>query len=219
MKFIGIIHSPFKEKFSIPRQANLIDIPMKIELIPPYNREEAIIGLSEFSHLWVLFSFHDIDSDQEQISVRPPRLGGNKQMGVFATRSPFRPNRIGMSVVKIISVNKNEIIISGGDFLDRTPIFDIKPYIKAVDSITDAKSSWTDELIDSLLEVVFEGHCENILSSVEKEIVIKILSLDPRPRYHKDQYKTYGSKIFDYDFHWKVENNRLTITNILPNLS
>lgn len=216
MKTIGIIHSPFKEKFSIPRQANLIDIPMKIELLAPFNREESLSGLSEFSHLWVLFSFHKIDSSEEQLSVRPPRLGGNKQMGVFATRSPFRPNRIGMSVVKIIKVNKHEILISGGDFLDQTPVLDLKPYIKEVDSIIDSKSSWTETTEEKQLEIFFENHLDQLITSEEKDIVIKILSLDPRPRYHKDEYKTYGSKIFSYDFHWKVKNNQLHITNILP---
>lgn len=214
MKTIGVIDSPFKEKFSIPRQAGLLDIPMKIKVLSPYNREEAFIGLNQFSHLWILFLFSEIKEEEEKLIVRPPRLGGNLKQGVFATRSPYRPNRIGMSVVKLLSISKDEIIISGGDFLDQTPVIDIKPYLKEVDAILDAKSSWTDELIDKKLNVEFINDCDCQLSLLERETIEKILSLDPRPRFHQDEKKDYAVKLFNYDIHFKINNDLVTIFSI-----
>jgi len=211
MKVIGLVESPYKEKFSIPRQAGLIDIPIKIKILPPYNREEAFHGLNQFSHLWVLFLFNEVIDTEEKLSVRPPRLGGNIKQGVFATRSPYRPNRIGMSAVKIISISKDEIIISGGDFLDKTPVIDIKPYLKKNDCIVDATSSWTDELNDRLFNVEYLNNCDQVLNTLERESICKILSYDPRPRFHEDEKKDYAVKLFNYDIHFKISNDVVSI--------
>ena len=214
MKTIGVIESPFKEKFSIPRQGGLVDIPMKIKILPPYNREEAFIGLNQFSHLWILFLFSDVNENEEKLVVRPPRLGGNVKQGVFATRSPYRPNRIGMSVVKILSVSKDEISICGGDFLDQTPVIDIKPYIKEVDAVIEARSSWTDEIVDKKLRVEFINDCDHCLKLIERETIEKILALDPRPRFHQDEKKDYAVKLYDYDIHFKINDDLVTIFSI-----
>ncbi len=214
MNIIGLIESPYKEKFSIPRQSGLIDIPMRIKIIPPYNREEAFVGLNQFSHLWILFHFNEISEAEEKLSVRPPRLGGNIKQGVFATRSPYRPNRIGMSVVKLLSVSKDEVVFSGGDFLDQTPVIDIKPYIKEVDAIFDARSSWTDEIEDKIFKVQFILDCDLNLSVIERESIEKILAHDPRPRFHQDEKKDYAVKLFNYDIHFKINDDLVTIFSI-----
>ena len=212
MKTIGIIHSLFKEKFSIPRQPGLTSLESKIELTAPFNREESLKGLSEFSHVWIIFSFHQSQSSEEfSPCVRPPRLGGNKKIGVFASRSPHRPNNIGLSLVKLIHIDGTTLTIAGGDFLDGTPVLDIKPYLKEIESITDAKSGWVDSLIKTNLEVHFECECENEL----KNQIVEILGLDPRPRFHEDGKKSYGSRLGDYDVHWYVSDQKIIVTDIL----
>lgn len=210
-KHIGIIHSPYKEKFSIPRQPGLTSILSTIELSPPFNRSEALMGLEKFSHLWVIFEFHETPStDEQSLVVRPPRLGGNIKQGVFATRSPFRPNNIGLSLVKIESIEGCKITVSGGDFLDKTPILDLKPYLKEIESLPHAHSGWTDEIESKKLDVVFQCECTNEL----KNNITEILCLDPRPRFHEDGYKNYGSKLFEYDVHWRVENSTVIVFEI-----
>lgn len=209
MKTIAYVRSPFKEKFSIPRQPLLTSLQAELEFISPYNRPEAFTGLEEFSHIWVIFEFHQtLESDS--LTVRPPRLGGNKRMGVFATRSPQRPNRIGLSLVKLIKIEKGSLIIEGGDFLDGTPVFDIKPYIKEIESIPTAQSGWTSSLSEEKLEVIFECDCDEDL----KKKITEVLSLDPRPRFHEDGYKQYGSRLENVDVHWIVENDIIRVLKI-----
>lgn len=211
MKKIALIHSPFKEKFSIPRQPGLHKLESTIELLAPYNRTEALMGLEAFSHLWVIFEFHETKpTDEHSLVVRPPRLGGNTKQGVFATRSPFRPNNIGLSLVEIKSIQGSIITISGGDFLDQTPVYDLKPYIKEIESRPLASSGWTDHAETKKLEVIFLCECEPSL----KEKIIEVLSLDPRPRFHEDRYKTYGSRLLDVDVHWEVIDNKVRVTGI-----
>lgn len=212
MKAIAVIHSPYKEKFSIPRQPGLTSIESTIELLSPFNRQEALMGLENFSHLWVIFEFHETPpTDETSLSVRPPRLGGNSKQGVFATRSPFRPNNIGLSLVEIKKIEGTIITVSGGDFLDGTPVLDLKPYLKNIESLPHAQSGWTEEIESTKLEVIFDCECESVL----KENIKEILSLDPRPRFHEDGYKTYGSKIFNVDVHWRVENNCVRVFDII----
>lgn len=209
---IAIVHSLFKEKFSIPRQPGLVSFESKIEMLPPYNRPEALAGLEDFSHLWVIFDFHGIEqTDNSSLTVRPPRLGGNKKLGVFATRSPNRPNNIGLSLVKLLRIEGTNLIISGGDFLDQTPVYDIKPYLKEIESHPTARSGWADEIITTQLKVVFHCECDEDL----KEKIIEVLSLDPRPRYHEDGYKQYGSRLGDVDVHWEVIDGVVSVTRIL----
>lgn len=208
---IAIIHSDFKEKFSVPRQPGLVKLISTIELLPPYNREEALVGLSDFSHIWVIFSFHGIKSTSDSLTVRPPRLGGNKRLGVFATRSPYRPNSIGLSLVKIESINGGLISISGGDFLDGTPVFDLKPYLKEIESVPEARSGWTESLSSKKLSVAFDCEVEEEL----KNIIEEVLAQDPRPRYHEDGYKLYGTKIRNVDIHWVVEEETIIVKEIV----
>ncbi|TDP55103.1 tRNA-Thr(GGU) m(6)t(6)A37 methyltransferase TsaA [Bacteriovorax stolpii] len=212
MKKIARIHSPYKEKFSIPRQPGLTSIESTIELLPPFNRTEALMGLEAFSHLWVIFEFHEVaPTDKSSLTVRPPRLGGNTKQGVFATRSPFRPNNVGLSLVKIEKIEGTKIVVSGGDFLDQTPVYDLKPYLKEIESKPEAVSGWTDEMEVKRLEVVFKCECDFEL----KDKIVDILSLDPRPRFHEDGYKTYGSRLFNVDVHWEVLDNTVFVTKIL----
>lgn len=212
MNKIGIIHSPYKEKFSIPRQPGLANIESTIELIAPYNRSEALMGLEGFSHLWVIFEFHETPpTNENSLTVRPPRLGGNTKQGVFATRSPFRPNNLGLSLVEIKKIEGTMITIAGGDFLDKTPVLDLKPYLKEIESLPHAKSGWTDEVESKKMEVVFLCECDEEL----KKGIVEILSLDPRPRFHEDGYKTYGSRIFDVDVHWVVIDGVIVVKKII----
>ncbi|MDO9182893.1 MAG: tRNA (N6-threonylcarbamoyladenosine(37)-N6)-methyltransferase TrmO [Bacteriovorax sp.] len=209
---IAVVHSDFKEKFSIPRQSGLVSFESTIELLFPYNRVEALVGLEEFSHLWIIFDFHGIEkSENPSLSVRPPRLGGNKKLGVFATRSPNRPNHMGLSLVKLIRIEGTNLIISGGDFLDQTPVFDIKPYLKEIESPLVANSGWTNHVITKKLEVFFDCECEIGL----KEKIIEVLSLDPRPRFHDDGYKKYGSRLGEVDVHWEVIDGILRVVQII----
>lgn len=208
---IAVIHSDFKEKFSIPRQPGLISFESTIELLAPFNRLEALAGLQDYSHLWIIFDFHAISKKEDlSLSVRPPRLGGNKKLGVFATRSPNRPNNLGLSLVKLVRIDGTSLIISGGDFLDQTPVFDIKPYIKEIESRPDAVSGFTDEINSPKLEVIFRCECEHPL----KEKIVEVLSLDPRPRFHPDEYKQYGTRLCNVDIHWKVIDGVVEVLKI-----
>jgi tRNA-Thr(GGU) m(6)t(6)A37 methyltransferase TsaA len=212
MKPIATAHSLFKEKFSIPRQPGLISIESTIELLPPFNRSEAIAGLSEFSHIWLIFLFHEIAEEYDShLTVRPPRLGGNKKLGVFATRSPFRPNRIGLSLVKLERIEGTSLIVSGADLMDQTPVYDIKPYLKEIECVPNATGGWTNESSFKKLIVQFECEGDEDL----KKSITEVLSLDPRPSYHEDQYKRYGSRLGDYDIHWEVRNNKIIVVNII----
>jgi len=210
VKPIAFVRSEFKEKFSIPRQPGLTALQSRIEFVSPYNRTEAFTGLEGFSHVWVIFEFHQIQ-DNESLTVRPPRLGGNKRLGVFATRSPQHPNKLGLSVVRLISIENGSILIEGGDFLDGTPVFDIKPYIKEIESIPEATSGWTSEAGNERLDVVFDCECDEEL----KQKIVQVLSLDPRPRFHEDGYKQYGSRLGDVDVQWVVENNIVRVKEII----
>lgn len=211
---IGVIHSPFKELFSIPRQSGIVPLNAVIELYPPYNREEALRGLECFSHLWAIFFFHhSLDKKSKSLSVRPPRLGGNIKQGVFATRSPFRPNPIGLSLIEILSIENGQINIRAGDFLDQTPLLDLKPYLKETESIPNAHSSWTDfHKNRPKLEVVFE--CP-IPSNELMHAITAVLQEDPRPSFHTDQYKIYGTKIFNVDVKWEVYQAKAIVKDIL----
>ena len=212
MKPVAIAHTLFKEKFSIPRQPGLIKLESKIELLPPFNRPEALVGLSDFSHIWLIFSFNEIaENFDENLTVRPPRLGGNKKLGVFATRSPYRPNRLGLSLVKLERIEGAYLIISGADLLDKTPIFDIKPYLKEIESIPSAVSGWTSEITSERLPVEF--HCEVDIDL--RLAIIEVLSLDPRPSYHEEQFKQYGSRLGPYDIHWEVKDKKIIVFKII----
>lgn len=208
---IGVIHSPYKEKFAVPRQSGLNNAESVIELNLNSFEKDRLRGLEDFSHLWVIFLFHIIDEvkAKEQILVRPPRLGGSAKKGVYATRTPHRPNRMGLSLVKIKSISENKIHILGGDFVDGTPVLDLKPYIPE-DVIPDAKFGWTEEALEiSKLEVNFRSHL--MLSDSEKEELKELLQHDPRPAHQKnlDKPSLYKVYIKNYNISFSILDEKI----------
>ncbi len=225
---IGIIHSCYKEKFGIPRQPGLVkDAPATIELFPEFAKEEAVRELAGFSHIWVLFHFHQKKGEKWTPMVRPPRLGGNKKVGVFASRSPVRPNPIGLSAVELDSIEtgagKVRIHLKGIDILDQTPVLDIKPYIPYSDSIDTAIGGFATAAPESNIEVEFSDKAMDIINSHEKKlpdlktIITQMLRNDPRPAYHPSKKETdriFGAKLFDFDIRWKVDGSIITVVEI-----
>ena len=217
---IGIIHSCFKEKFGIPRQSGLVkSATATLELLPPYNVEEALRGIEEFSHLWIVFAFHKSITKKFQPMVRPPRLGGNSRKGVFATRAPFRPNPIGLSVVELESVKGTSLELAGGDFLDGTPVLDIKPYIPYADSILDANGAFANETPEAPNTVKFSAEAKAVSQSLEtdqQQLIKDVLSYNPRPAYQADDpNRIFGTTLFDLDVKWKQSGNMITIISII----
>jgi tRNA-Thr(GGU) m(6)t(6)A37 methyltransferase TsaA len=216
---VGIIHSCFKEKFGIPRQAGLVkSATATLELLPPYNVEEALRGIEEFSHLWIVFAFHQSICETFQPTVRPPRLGGNVRKGVFATRSPFRPNSIGLSVVELKGVNGTILELGGGDFLDGTPVLDIKPYIPYADSVPDATGGFAPEAPEPQNTVAFSEEAEKVFQTLEKDqqqLIKDMLGYNPRPAYQADDPdRLFGTKLFDLEIKWKHNGNTVTVESI-----
>jgi len=228
---IGVIRSCFKEKFGVPRQPALVASPATIEMDSRYSEEEAFRELQGFSHIWVVFVFHDVMKKSKSNlnwhpTIRPPRLGGNKRIGVFASRSMFRPNPIGMSVVELNGIewkNKKVILnITGGDFLDTTPVLDIKPYIPYTDSIKDAKSGYANAAPERKMGVKFSNDAYKDIEihrhqypQLEK-LIIEILGLDPRPAYQKEKSikSDFSMKLYTFDLKWKVEGNTAIVTSL-----
>ena len=223
---IGIIRSCFKEKFGIPRQPALVQSPATIEIENTYSKDEAFRELESFSHIWVVFVFHGIDKKWKP-TVRPPRLGGNQRIGVFASRSMFRPNPIGLSVVELISVQRkgsNVVLnIVGGDFLDGTPVIDIKPYIPYADSINTLKAGYATDRPEVKFDVVFLSAAKEEINRVmnihpKLELIItEILQLDPRPAYqsNKNIKDEFAIKLFDYDVKWRVDDKKVIVSDIV----
>ena len=216
---IGILHSPFKEKFGIPRQAGLIhSAHAHVEFSSPYNDPNAFKGLENFSHIWLTFGFHKNNADKWRPLIRPPRLGGNEKIGVFASRSSFRPNGLGISVVKLISVdtqkNKTSLRIACPDLLDGTPIFDIKPYIEYSDSVKNAQCSFAKDTPVAKLSVKFTSqslinlaHLKTEYEEDIEQLITETLSLDPRPAYHqaqKNHDREYGILLYDFNVRWRA---------------
>ena len=220
---IGIIHSCYKEKFGIPRQPALIASPATIEIEPLYSIEEAFRELESFSHIWVVFILHQTADKKWNPTVRPPRLGGNQRIGVFASRSMFRPNPIGLSVVELKDIERkdNKIVLNiiGGDFLDLTPVLDIKPYIPYADSINTTKSGYADERPEVKLNIKFsvnaQGHITKYINEYPqlKKLIIEILQLDPRPAYQQKKNE-FSMKLYEFDLTWQVENEDVIVTEI-----
>lgn len=223
---IGIIHSCFKEKFGIPRQPGLVrEARAELELLPPYNRPEAVRGLEAFSHLWVIFVFHECMRDAWKPTVRPPRLGGNQRLGVFATRSTFRPNPVGMSVVELDRIdveNGVRLYLKGVDLLDGTPVLDIKPYLPYADAITDAHGGFADEAPSARLKVVFS---DNALAACEarssrhpglQTLITQVLARDPRPAYAGEDAgeRVYGMRLLDFDLKWRIAGDEVIVLDL-----
>ena len=220
MKIIARIHTDFKEKFGIPRQSGLVDsLRARIVFEPEYRVKEALRGIEDFSHLWLIWEFSEAKRDGWSPTVRPPRLGGNKRMGVFATRSPFRPNSIGLSSVRLIGIEHTEsegevLIISGADLLDGTPIFDIKPYLPFTDSHPDAKGGFADEKKEYEAEVIIPDEVKKGISKHRLEEITELLLQDPRPSYRDDENREYGMSYADLEISFTATSMTLTVTSI-----
>lgn len=209
---IAHIKNDFKSKFAIPRQSGIADSFLsEIVFEKEYSDSNAIRGLEDFSHLWLIWGFSENIREEHSLTVRPPRLGGNKRVGVFASRSPFRPNNLGLSSVKLVKIKNGKLIVSGADLLDGTPIYDIKPYIRFTDSHEDAISGFVDTDEFHTLNVIDNGLLDSIS---EADSIRAILTSDPRPAYQDDENRIYGFKFASYDIKFKVKENDLTVIEI-----
>lgn len=217
---IATMQSDFPTKFGIPRQSGLVEsLHSTIIFEPEYRNSDALRGLEGFSHLWIIWQFSEAIRTEWTPTVRPPRLGGNTRMGVFATRSPFRPNAIGLSCVKIAGIEQTTehgavIHVSGADLMDGTPILDIKPYIPYSDAHPDALSGFTANAADFLLDVHFPAELLNILPEDKQAATMDVLSHDPRPSYHNDPARIYGLPFGGYDIRFTVNEKTLTVKEV-----
>ena len=221
MKTIARIHTDFPTKFGIPRQSGIVaSLRGTVVFEPEYRNAEAVRGLEEFSHIWLLWEFSEAVRDGWSPTVRPPRLGGNVRKGVFATRSPFRPNPIGLSSVRLEKVEIDPQLgpvlhVSGADLMDGTPIYDIKPYIAYTDSHPDAVSGFAPTPADSLLEVVFPEELLLQVAENQRKSLIEVLAHDPRPQYHDDPERVYGMAFGGMEVRFKVEARTLVVVELL----
>lgn len=219
---IAYMRSDFKSKFGIPRQSGLVEeLQSTIVFAPEFRNPDALRGIEDFSHLWIIWQFSEAVRQGWSPTVRPPRLGGNTRMGVFATRSPFRPNNLGLSSVRLLGVEKTEqfgtvLHVGGADLMDGTPIFDIKPYIPYGDCHPDAVGGFTDQAKDFLLEVDFPPALLNKLPEEKQEAAVGVLSHDPRPSYQKDSSRVYGLTFAGFDIRFTVQENKLTVVEVTP---
>ncbi len=219
MKTIAKIKSGFPSKFGIPRQSGLVkNLPAQIVFEPEFRNPDAIRGLEGFSHIWLIWKFSE-SGESNSLTVRPPRLGGNTRLGVFATRSPFRPNPIGLSCVKIESIEQTEkygmvINILGADLMDGTPIYDIKPYLPHSDCITDAVGGFSDEVKDYSLKVEIPDQIKERFDGQFIETITEILANDPRPSYHHNPERIYGFPYAGYEIKFRVEEDLLTVVEV-----
>ena len=220
MRPIAHIHSDFPTKFGIPRQAGLVEeLRATIVFEPEFREPEALRGLDGFSHLWIIWEFSAAKRDTWSPTVRPPRLGGNRRLGVFATRSPFRPNPIGLSCVKLLKVETDSklgpvIHVAGADLMDGTPIFDIKPYVPYADCHPEATEGFTAPGQDYLLEVVIPDGLLTLVPEDRRDSLRGVLAQDPRPSYQKDSQRVYGFTFGGLEVHFVVEERVLTVTGI-----
>ncbi len=219
-KIIAHINNDFKTKFGVPRQSGICkSIISKIVFEPEYRVREAFRGIEQYSHLWILWQFSEAVDKEWTPTVRPPKLGGNKRMGVFATRSPFRPNNIGLSSVKLEKVEfDNEfgpiLYVSGADLMNNTPIIDVKPYLPYTDIHKEATSGFSVNNNENPLTVEFEESAENQLTDIKKQELAEILSADPRPGYQEDN-RIYKMEYGNLEVHFQIKNNTVTVCNIL----
>lgn len=218
---IAYFHSPFHSKFGIPKQSGLVEeLDGSIVFCPEYRNADALRGLDEFDYLWLIWGFSANKHAATSLVVRPPLLGGNEKMGVFATRSPFRPNALGLSSVRISRIETDTtrgpvITVVGADLMDGTPIYDIKPYIPYADSHPEAKGGFTDTHAICRLTVVIPDCFHHLFSQSQLQALYKVLELDPRPHYHKSGQKEYGMPYMDYDVHFMVNDGVLTVTDVV----
>lgn len=231
MPIIGVVRSPFYEKFGIPRQPNLVQVPAIIEFFEPYNQAEAFVGLKEFSHLWLVWCFHDnkqnlLRDEKFRAQIRPPRLGGNQKIGVFASRSMYRPAPLGLSVVELVDVieenHKVSLLIRGADLLNGTPIVDIKPYIAYSDALPAAKSGFAHSAPERL-QVFWHNEAEQQMQQFintevakvgQQGLISELLALDPRPAYQDDPERIYGMRYDQLNVLFKIIKDTVQVIQI-----
>lgn len=220
MHIIANIHSDFPTKFGIPRQSGLVEeLTAQIVFTPDYRAPEAVRGLEDFSHIWLIWQFSKAVREHWSPTVRPPRLGGNTRMGVFATRSPFRPNAIGLSCVRLLKVEPNTpegpvLTVAGADLMDGTPILDIKPYIPYADCQMEATGGFTDTAGEFLLKVEFPPELLSMVPEDRREALIGVLRHDPRPSYQRKPERVYGMEFAGVNVRFRVEGEVLTVIEV-----
>jgi len=220
IQVIARMHSDFATKFGIPRQSGLAqELRSTIVFEPEFRNADALRGIEDFSHLWIIWQFSEAVRQGWSPTVRPPRLGGNTRMGVFATRSPFRPNNLGLSCVKLLGVEHTAqwgtvLHVGGADLMDGTPIFDVKPYIPYADCQPDAAGGFTDTAVDFLLDVDFPPELLEKLPQGKRAAAIQVLSHDPRPSYQKNPERVYGLTFAGYDIRFRVTEQTLRVLEV-----
>ncbi len=223
LRAIARVISPYREKFGIPRQAGLVAAAHGwLEILPEFARAEAFDGLQGFDRLWVIFGFHACKG-RYRLRVRPPRLGGNREVGVFASRSPFRPNNLGLSLLGFEGLEREgerlRLYVSGLDLLHGTPVYDIKPYLPYAEAFPEAAGGFAAEAPAPALEVSFEAPAETVLRARPRlrRLIVETLALDPRPAYRKgEEARCYGMRIEDFDVRWRVEDERAVVEVLVP---
>lgn len=226
---IAYVESDFSHKFGIPRQSGLVEeLCARVVLLPEYSNPDAFRGLEEYSHIWLIWQFNQMkETDKEtkgewHPTVRPPRLGGNERVGVFATRSPFRPNHLGLSCVKLDKIEQTKdkriaLLVRGADLMDKTPVFDIKPYLPYVDSKPEAEGSFTKDTRNYCLKVECEEKWLKILPEEKRTPLLGVLGQDPRPSYQNDENRIYGMRFAGFEVKFQVKENVLKVTKISQN--
>lgn len=220
LKIIARMQSAFSTKYGIPRQSGLVELESTVIFEPEFRVEEALRGIEAYSHLWLIWGFSETMREKWSPTVRPPRLGGNQRMGVFATRSTFRPNALGLSSVRLQSLEKTAqfgtvIHVSGADLMDGTPIYDIKPYLSFTDSHPEAVNGFADAVKSHALEVVFPDTWGRHFDDDMRRALVEILAQDPRPGYQHDPDRVYGFKFGGFDVRYRVDGQILTVVEVV----
>lgn len=224
---IGVVHSCYQERFGVPRQPGMVPTAWaQIELFPPYDQDEAVRGLEDFSHIWVIFHFHSKNQEGWRPTVRPPRLGGNRRIGVFASRSPFRPNPLGISAVRLLDIKRDRgrliLFISGIDLLDGTPVLDIKPYVPYSDAHSDAAEAYAP-VPENSVNVEFNAKAIQACGDYQAQgytmlelLIRETLAWDPRPAYQssKPNKTQFGMRLWDFELKWEIEGKKLIVISI-----
>ena len=220
MKVIARIHTDFETKFGVPRQSGLVDTTARIVFEPPYRVADAVRGLADFSHIWLLWQFSEAVREDWSPTVRPPMLGGNTRMGVFATRSPFRPNPIGLSCVRLERVEFTPTLgpvlyVSGADLMNGTPIYDIKPYLPYTDAHPEATSGFAGTVPDRTVQVNDPHSLLDTVVEEKREALLRVLAADPRPTYQHDPERVYGFGFGGYEIRFQVDGHVLTVVAVI----
>lgn len=211
---IAFIENDFTEKFGVPRQSGLCGLESRIVFVEKFADENALRGLEDFTHLWLIWGFSEVKKGDFSPTVRPPRLGGNVRKGVFATRSPFRPNPLGLSVVKLVSVGRGEIIVTGADLMNGTPIYDVKPYLPYADSVPEASNGWALAEREGALSVNFPAELLMKIPEEKQSGLLELLSQDPRPQYQNDPARVYTFSFGRWEISFRVDGERIFVVSV-----